>query len=151
MLGVCFRYINERAEAEDVVHDCFIQILNKIKNFKSKSKLSSWMTRIVINGSLAYLKKKKRLPIDYDLPIEHVEQRELKEDELDSYSCDDILGFIHQLPIGYKTVLCLYSIDGLSHKEISESLSISESTSRSQLYRGRQLLRELLSQQRNHG
>jgi len=48
------------------------------------------------------------------------------------------------LPVGYRTVLNLYAIEGYSHKEIGEMLDIEESTSRSQYTRARQMLEDIL-------
>jgi RNA polymerase sigma-70 factor (ECF subfamily) len=62
----------------------------------------------------------------------------------DQLSAEDLVRMIHQLPLGYRTVLNLYAIEGYSHAEISELLGISEGTSKSQLSRARRLLEERL-------
>lgn len=151
LLGICLRYLTEYAEAEDVVHDSFITIFKQLHRFQFKSSLRTWMTRIAINGCLAYLKKQKKLVIDHDQVLEELNQPEISEDELKHLNVQEILELLNRLPIGYKTVLCLYSIDGLDHREISGLLGISESSSRSQLFRARVYLRKLLSNQTNHG
>lgn len=151
LLGVCMRYVSEKAEAEDVLHDSFIIIFDKISSYQYKSKIISWMTRIVINQALAYLRKKKKLRIDYNTNPEELDQPEITREELQPFSTSQVFHFLDQLPIGYRTVLSLYSIDGLSHKEIANHLSISESSSRSQLTRARKALREILTNNRRHG
>lgn len=139
----CFKYCESQAEAEDILHDCFIKIFKIISKFNGQSKLSTWLTRVVINEVLGYLRKKKRLPkkvtIDDSLNV-----AEITEEELEMHSTKEVLNLIKKLPSGYKEVICLFSIDGYSHREIAEALNIAESSSRSQLSKARKMLREML-------
>ena len=144
LLGVAMRYLSNQAEAEDVLHDSFIGIFKNIRKFKGKSALSTWLTRIVINDSIAYLRKKNKSLVEYKDEIDYDNAEEIKEEEIAKYNCERLLDLMNELPVGYRTVLCMYSIDGLSHKEIGEHLGISESSSRSQLSRARESFREIL-------
>lgn len=58
----------------------------------------------------------------------------------------DLLKLITELPTGFRTVFNMYVIEGYSHKEIAESLGISETTSRSQLQRARMLLQSRIKE-----
>lgn len=100
--------------------------------------------RVVINDVLQYLRKKKRLPKTTSYDGTTNDLPEFTESELEGYNSSEVFQMIRQLPDGYRQVLCLYSIDGYSHREIAKALHIAEGTSRSQLTRARQLLKEML-------
>ncbi len=144
LLGICFRYIPNKADAEDVLHDSFIIIFKKLHTFRKDSKLNTWVTRIVINNALQHLRKTKKSPLRFldemDIEIEN----DIQEEEIQQLSSNALFQLIKKLPTGFRTVLCLYSIDGYSHKEISKLLNISEIGSRSQLTRARKQLRKLI-------
>jgi len=123
LLATCCRYCENQTEAEDVLHDCFIKIFKIIGKFKGDSKLSTWLTRVVINEVLMYLRKKKRLPNQIELD-HNLEVAEISEEELQNHTSKEVFKLIKQLPGGCKEVLCLFSIDGYSHKEIANALNI---------------------------
>lgn len=150
LLGVCMRYLPDQNTAEDILHDSFIGIFKNISKFKGNSSLFTWLTRIVINDSLSYLRKKKRSKLEFRDEMEYTEVEELSENEISPYSCEQLLNLMKLLPEGYRTILCMYSIDGLTHKEISDYLNISESSSRSQLSRARTSFRDILKRKEEH-
>ncbi len=141
LLAVCCRYCENQAEAEDILHDCFIKIFKTISKFKGDSTLGTWLTRIVINDVLQYLRKKKRLPKLVSISENLNDLPELTEYELEAYTSKEVFEMVRQLPEGYRQVLCLFTIDGHTHKEIAKALGITDSASRSQLTRARQLLK----------
>ena len=153
LLAVSIRYLENQAEAEDVLHDCFIKIFKVISSFKGASKLSTWLTRLVINEVLMYLRKKKRWPqqVEFDPQIEL--EDEVSMEELQPYRPEQVLKMIKELPSGCREVLSLYSVDGYSHAEVAAALDIAESSSRSQLARARRLLKEKLKERKEgtHG
>lgn len=148
--GVCMRYVRNDADADDLLQEGFIKILDNIKNYVETGSLKAWMKRIMINQALNFLKKKKQLDF-----CQLNENEDFDEDEQD-YNQDktenklieanigpaEILKLIKSLPDGYQMVLNLYVIDGFSHKEIAGQLNISVSTSKSQLSRARKTLLE---------
>lgn len=150
MLGVSVRYVENQHDAEDVLHEAYIKIFRSVKSFQGKSKVSSWMTRIVINECLQYLKSTNRSLVEFkdDLP-DQSEDIPYTTEELEPFSCDSIVLLMNKLPLGYKTVLTLFSIDGWSHKEIAKELGINESTSRSQLVKARKAFSEILKNARS--
>ena len=151
MLGVCLRYINDRAEAEDVLHESFIVLFDKIEQLKDNNSFEGWAKRIVINNSLQFLKKQ-----NYDYNIDDVESVVFEQNnESESNSIkdrilntdiyqEDMLLVINSLPIGFKTVFNLYVFENYKHNEISEKLGISSGTSKSQLLRARKLIQKRL-------
>jgi len=128
-------------EAEDNLHDTFIEIFSTIKNYKGKGSFEGWMKRIAINKAITKYKK------TYDLvPIKDNQTEEiLIENDSDDYSLDFILSKVQELPNQYRLVFNLYELDDYSHKEIAQMLDITESTSKSNLYRAKIILKEKLT------
>ena len=140
MLSVCRRYARHEMEAEDIFHDAYIKVFKNIGQFQSNGSFEGWIRRIMVNTALKYISKKS-------FQNENIGIQDYKEDSIgpSAYSKlqeEELMNLINTLPIGYKTVFCMYVIDGYSHKEIGEKLNIGESTSRSQLVKARRLLQE---------
>lgn len=139
MFAVCLKYSRNREEAEDNLQDGFIQIFDKIKQFKGKGSFEGWMKRIMINTALQKYRDKSALNIVYDEIEEEEVQLEIDEDDV---SLDYLLKLIQELPNQYRLVFNLYVLDGYSHKEISKELKITEGTSKSNLSRARAILKD---------
>lgn len=142
MFAVCMRYVNDYETAKDILQDGFIKVFTKIDDYTGDGFFSGWVKRIFINTALEYLRQndvnRELLPID--------SQTYQVEDEavtiVERMSADDLMACVASLPDGYRTVFNLYAIEGYSHQEIAEMLSISENTSRSQFMRARKLLQQ---------
>lgn len=144
MYPLCCRYVKDPIDAEDVLVTAFTHILERINQYRGDGSLEGWIKRAVINESLSFLRKKKKMMILAE--IEDAE-RELKGRKFyDPLAEEDLLKLIGELPPGYRAVFNLYAIDGYTHKEIAELLNISENTSKSQLSRARTCLQRLISQ-----
>ena len=143
MMAVCLRYAENREMAEDVLQDSFVKVFKNLKKFTNEGSLDGWIRRIMVNTSLdAILKNKKR---KFDSQIESVSYLAPQNDFIEeSLMAEDLMLIINQMPEGYKLVFNLYAIEGYSHKEIAETLGISENTSKSQYSRARAYLREIL-------
>jgi len=149
LMAVCVRYARSVPEAEDILQEGFIKAFANIKNFRYESKLETWLTRIMINTALNYQRKKL-----YLFPMIDVEDAPLKEDEnisLSGFHLNELLKFVQTLPDGCRVVFNMFAIEGYSHKEISEMLSISEGTSKSQYSRARQLLKQRINLEKGYG
>jgi RNA polymerase sigma factor (sigma-70 family) len=145
MYGICYRYVKDPMEAEDILVTSFMKVFEKISQFKSEGSFEGWIRRIVVNEALMALRKKNHLYIETDL---EQADREPDYNRLgDHLEEEDLLNLITKLPLGYKIVFNMYAIDGYSHKEIAEHLGISENTSKSQLSRARTFLQKLLLEQ----
>jgi len=146
MLGVCFRYSNDKEEAQDVLQDSFIKVYNKLDTFKGSGSLEGWIRKIVVNTSIENYRSKKSVHL---LDIDEVENKVNSGSSVDArINADDILVFINMLPEGYKMVFNLYAVEGYSHKEIADQLNISENTSYSQYSRAKELLRKWLTNEK---
>lgn len=143
LLSVCYRYVGDIDVAHDVLHDGFINIYKSISKFsyRGEGSLLFWMNRIMANASLDYLQKKKKMQevivSEEDLP----DIPELPESQMYGRITDEeLMSFVAQLPIGYRTVFNLYVFEGNSHKEIAAKLHINEHSSTSQYYRAKCML-----------
>ena len=147
MKGVCLRYAQNEAEAEDILQEAFVQAFRNLSQYSGKGPLGAWLRKITVNKSLEQYRKTKALAqksstweikdSDSQVPDNAIEQLEL----------NDLLEKIRQLPVGFRTVFNLYAVEGYNHKEIGELLGISEGTSKSQYSRARIMLRNMIEQE----
>jgi RNA polymerase sigma factor (sigma-70 family) len=144
MYGICYRYVRQPMEAEDIVVTAFTKIFERIGQFKGEGSFEGWIRRVVVNEALSSLRKSRSMYVETDL--EQADREPDYEQISDHLETEDLLNMIQQLPAGYRIVFNMYAIDGYSHKEIAEQLGISENTSKSQLSRARVFLQKLLSQ-----
>ena len=156
MMGVCLRYCPNYETARDMVQDGFVKVFTKIPGFKSESSVETWMTRIFINTCLTNLNKaeNKNTYLDINDPLVQYKTEQNQEDESVASSIRDlpvnkIFDYINMLPEKYRLVLNMYSIDGYSHQQISDSLGIQLGSSKSRLSRARLLLLELIKKKKN--
>lgn len=144
-LITCLRYVNDQSSAQDLVQESFIKIFNKLKSFdENKGNFISWSKRIVINECLMYIRKNNILR-DSENIIDLQHKFSVEACAIDQLNLEDLTKLISQLPNGYRTVFNMFVIDGFSHKEISEKLKISVSTSKTQLLKARKLLQNNLT------
>jgi len=156
LLGLCKRYCGNIEDAEDVLHDGFIKILQNLSKFEKRTNGSfeGWMKRIMINTALNHIRSKAREKdiFDFNTLPEEISVQETEEEflflkEIESkISKEKLMSMIGDLPVGYRTVFNLYVFESYSHKEIAETLRCSENTSKSQLSKARSLLRKQLKQ-----
>lgn len=144
LLGLCLRYLQDRAEAEDAMQDSFVKIFTSISSFKGTGSFEGWAKRIAVNTALTALKSRNR--IAFERHTEELEEIGIAEEEPLSVSSDEIMACMNALPVGYRTILNLFLVEEFSHKEIAEKLNITESTSRSQYSRARQILVKLIKE-----
>jgi len=147
MLGVCLRYAKDTDQAYDFLQEGFIKVFTQIHTFQNKGSFEGWIRRIMVHTSINFLKKYKKFTESLDLTS--AENLEVKEESIASImQSKQVVECIRQLPIGYKTVLNLFAIEGYSHREISILLDIEESTSRSQYTRAKNMLSNILIKKR---
>jgi len=122
------------------LQDAFLTIFNKIGQYKNKGSFEGWLKRITINTVLQRYRTEKVFDIVNENSIEDV-VIEIDEDEI---SIDYLLQIIQELPDRYRMVFNLYVLDGYSHKEIADMLNINIGTSKSNLARARQALKQTI-------
>ncbi len=147
MLGVCYRFAKNREDAEDMLQDGFIKVFTQLHQYRNEGALEGWIRRIIVHTCINILKKNKKFADSVD--IIHANSVHIKEDMIPSImQAKQVVECIRLLPIGYRTVLNLYAIEGYSHKEIARMLEIEESTSRSQYTRAKAMLEDVLVKKR---
>jgi RNA polymerase sigma-70 factor (ECF subfamily) len=142
MYNTSLRIVNDTMEAEDIMQESFLSAFEKIDTYSGTVSFGAWLKKIVINRSLDTLSRRKAIFEDID---SHISIRDdssediLRKEELD-VRVEEVKEAINKLPDGYRIILSLYLLEGYDHDEIAEILSISSSTSRSQLSRAKQKL-----------
>lgn len=151
LYSICLRYSRNKSEAQDVFHDGFLKILLYIKDFRFQGSFEGWIKRIMVNTALLHNRDNLKRCFHEDIEQANILKDEDESSNLLSIDNNEIdsktlLNIVQQLPDGYRTVFNLYAIEGFSHKEIAEKLSISENTSKSQLSRARLCLKSKISE-----
>jgi RNA polymerase sigma-70 factor (ECF subfamily) len=142
MYALCYRYVRNPMEAEDIMVIAFMKVFDHIGQFKGEGSFEGWIRRIMVNEALSHLRKNRNMYLETD--IEYADQQPHYEEHYNQLEADDLVNMIKELPAGYRTVFNMYAIDGYAHKEIAEQLGITESTSKSQLNRARAYLKKML-------
>jgi len=143
MLAACYRYAHNREDAEDMLQEGFIKVFTQIHTFENRGSLEGWIRRIIIHTCINNLKKNKKFNESVD--IIHATTAQVREESIPSIiQAKQVVECIRLLPIGYRTVLNLYAVEGYSHREIGTMLDIEESTSRSQYTRAKAMLEDIL-------
>ena len=143
MLSVCYRFAHNREDAEDMLQEGFIKVFTQIHSFENLGAFEGWIRRIIVHTCINILKKNKKFNESVD--IIHATGLQVREETVPSViQAKQVVECIRMLPIGYRTVLNLYAIEGYSHREIAGMLGIEESTSRSQYTRAKAMLEDIL-------
>ncbi|MFD0942008.1 RNA polymerase sigma factor [Pedobacter boryungensis] len=140
MLAVCMRYAKDRMEAEDVLQLGYVKIFQKVKDYRGDGSFEGWIRRIMVNTAIeSYRKNLRMLNV---VPIEDAYEQPSAGFDFSSLGMQDLMKVIQKLADGYRMVFNMYIIEGYSHKEIAETLGISEGASKSQLSRARAILQQ---------
>jgi RNA polymerase sigma-70 factor (ECF subfamily) len=143
LLGTCMRYARTAAEAEDIFQEAFIKVFKNLHTIEKIESVNSWVKSSVIRTAIDHYRHiaHEREQVGYD---EIAGFSESSESVFSRLNREQILAIINRLPDGYRMVINLFLIDGYSHAEIAELLGITEGTSKSQLSRGKELLKKEL-------
>jgi len=143
LYNLALRLAGNSIEADDIVQEAFIRAYQKISLFAGRSSLSSWLYRICINTGLEHLRRKKGTFEDLNDTNGGVTEPDQKKLILKR----KLEKAIQKLPKGCRAVFILHEIEGFNHKEIAEQLKLAEGTSKSQLFKARTMLRQILTGQ----
>ncbi|MFZ4261252.1 RNA polymerase sigma factor [Sphingobacterium sp. HJSM2_6] len=154
IMAIVIRYMRNEMEAEELTNECFVKIFNKLSSFSVhenaeilEKMFRSWIGRIAVNTSIDALRVRKQLYRIDDLSSTELIHCSVANDS--SLEYQDIIAMIRELPEIQRTIFNMYEIEGYSHDEISKTLEIPESTSRTYLTRAKQKLRKLYERQIN--
>lgn len=147
MFNICYRMMNNRTEAEDLLQEAFTEAFKMLDSFRYESNFGSWLKRIVINKCINEIKRRK-IDLQYFDEVQHIETAEEDNTEYRAgLSIDNVKRAMEELPKGSKIIFSLYLLEGYDHKEISQILNISESNSKSQYMRAKNKVKEYLQYQ----
>ena len=138
ILGVCRQYVKDVHHAEDLMLSGFLKVFTNLSKFKNEGIFEGWIRRIMVNTCISYLRKKNPVQLSDE---EYVFQKQTI-DSVEATELQDIQKLIDELPTGYKMVFNLYAVEGYKYAEIAKDLNITESISKSQLFKARKWLQE---------
>jgi len=145
MYITAYNFIQRNDIAEDLMQESFIKAFQNIEKFNGEVSFGAWLKKIVINQCLDWLKKRKLRIVSID--NDHVQIAEEEDWSVeDNITVSQIHETIEELPDKLKIPLKLFLLEGYDHQEISQILNITEVSSRSQVFRGKNKLKELLKQ-----
>jgi RNA polymerase sigma-70 factor (ECF subfamily) len=142
LMGICLRYAIDEHEALDILHEGFLKIFRYIGKYEPGTSLQAWLRRIMINTAIDHFRKNSRRRTDDLTELRNVVSPQ--PGAISQMSEKEILDAIRELSPVYKMVFNMYVIEGFSHREISEKLGITESSSRSNLVKARSRLKQIL-------
>ena len=144
MFNVCVRMLG-LPDAEDIFQEAFVSAFKSLHQFKGEASFGSWLKRIMINRCINALKARKQ---NLWLSIDGTDMELVQEEEEEVEPFDPVIlnKAIDRLPEGCRVIFTLHFFEGYTHPEISKILGVSVSTSKSQLYRAKNLIKPQLKQ-----
>lgn len=148
MYNTSLRIVKDTMAAEDIMQESFLSAFKRLDSYSGNVSFGAWLRKIVINGSIDYLKKQKAAFIHIDdIGVDIMEEPEIYDQEDTKIKTEMVKKAIQMLPDGYRIILSLYLLEGYDHDEIGEIMNITGSTSRSQYTRAKRKLLEIIQHQ----
>jgi RNA polymerase sigma factor (sigma-70 family) len=145
MFNICYRMMNNREEAEDMLQESFTEAFIKLFTFRYESSFGSWLKRIVVNKCINELKRRRyELVLTENIPENSPDSENDDDLETAKLKINNVMRAMQELPEGYRIIFSLYLLEGYDHAEIAQIMGITESTSKSQFSRAKQRLKEIL-------
>jgi len=151
-MAICDRYTSKEEDAVEILNDGFLKIFKEIHHYQPAyadvmSSFKGWLRKIMVYTAIDHYRKYHKHQIVRELDNGVYQVASVSEDAVEKLSYEEIIRAIQLLSPGYRTVLNLFIIEGLSHEEISERLKISTGTSKSNLSKARKQLQKILFKQ----
>lgn len=143
MLSVCRCYINDIQHAEEAMLNGFFKVFTNLKKFKAEGSFEGWIRRIMVRESISFLRQQKHIEFSVK---EIMFENDYSNNIQTEIEVAQIQQLIDALPEGYKIVFIMYAIEGYKHREIANILNISESTSKTQLFKARKSLQQKIKE-----
>ena len=141
---ICLRYGNNSMDANDMFQDSMVRIFQRLSDFRFQGSMEGWAKKVCVNQCLDILRKKSSFKED-SLSEDHIQVKANEVSIEEKLFHEQLLELLHRLPSGYRTVFNMYVIEGYSHQEIAEKLGITESTSKTQLFKARKQLQRWMN------
>lgn len=143
-MSICIRYVENENEAISIMNDAFLKVYRNINRFDESKSFKPWFRKILVNTAINHIKKNHKYRAE--LPMENAKEIADREEILSRISYQELIALVQSLSLSYRTVFNMYVIDGFKHHEIAAELGISVGTSKSNLVRAREKLRQLLTE-----
>jgi RNA polymerase sigma factor (sigma-70 family) len=141
-MAICLRYTGNRDEAAEVMNQGFFKVFTHIDRYDQERQFKAWLGKIMMNVSIDHYRANLKMAYSDDIEkAENISDGELVDRNL---NYNDLLLMVQQLPQAYRTVFNLFAIDGYSHEEIAAMLHINIGTSKSNLHKARQKLKQMI-------
>jgi RNA polymerase sigma-70 factor (ECF subfamily) len=145
MYSLCKRYAGSSGDADDYFQEGYIKVYRNLESYSGSGSFEGWLRRIFVNTCLDFLRKKSErfsmVDIDDSTDMLVAESSQMP----DKLSNDELVKMIQAMPEGYRIIVNLYLVEGYSHREIADMLGISEGTSKSQLSKAKNKLKEMIT------
>jgi RNA polymerase sigma factor (sigma-70 family) len=146
-MTVASRYAPNRDDAAEILNDAFVRTMQNLDKFNRELPFKAWFNKILVRCAINHYRRFTVKRLDAQ-PISDAEDQPFDAEILSGLSAQDILKLVQQLPPSYRLAFNLYAIEGYSHPEISEMIGISEGTSKSNLFKARKRLLEMMENQK---
>jgi len=148
-MAICDRYTSNQEDAVEILNDGFLKIFREVHHYQPAyadvvSSFKGWLRKIMVYTAIDHFRKNQKHKVVTELDNVVYQLESVNEDAIDKLSHEEIIRAIQELSPGYRTVLNLFIIEGLSHEEISHKLGISTGTSKSNLSKARRQLQKIL-------
>ncbi|MFY7651241.1 MAG: RNA polymerase sigma factor [Chitinophagaceae bacterium] len=155
-VAICYPYAGNKQDLEDLVAEGFLKVFKNIHLYNnnlygtSAAAFKAWFKRVLINNAISILKKEKHFHYKDASEVEMLMIEDNCTGILDHLSYKEIVEAIKQLPPAYRTVFNLYVMEGMPHEDIAELLGINAGTSRSNLFKAKEILKKTLNKKMNY-
>lgn len=143
MLNTCYRMMNNRENAEDMLQESFSEAFRKLDTFRYESTFGAWLKRIVVNRCINEIKREKA-DLQFFDDMSQFGKTTIEEEGNIEMDVKSIKMAMQELPNGSRMIFSLYLLEGYDHREIAQILNVSESNSKSQYMRAKRKIKEIL-------
>lgn len=143
-MGICLRFAHTRESALEMLNDGFLKVFLKIDQYRPEFPFKPWLRKILVHAAIDHYRR-YATPATED-PYFGEEPLPIHNEALEQLEYEDLLQVMQALPPAYRMVFNLYVVEGLPHADIAHQLGISIGTSKSNLARAREKIKEVLLQ-----
>lgn len=146
LYSLCLRYMGNRQQAEDILHDGFITIFEHIGDLNNETSMRAWMNSIMIHAALKSIRRQAKLQIvANDETLNSSPHPDSVDINYNNYDIQIILSAINRLPLYMRTIFNMHDVEGYTYQEIAHTLGIKETTARGYLFRAKEILKQELA------
>lgn len=141
-MSICVRYAKDESEALLVLNDGFLKAFKHLRRFDEAKPFKPWFRKILVNTAINFVRRQQKFK--NTIAMEEETNVFSSEDVLSRINYQELIQMVQSLSSAYRTVFNMYVIDGFKHEEIARELGISVGTSKSNLFKARGKLQEMI-------